>query len=75
MFQLTWDMLTIVRVDAMVTNFHQPRSTLPMLVSAFHGGQPEDLFRIYEEAIHHGYRFLSYGDSSIYASPDFFDNV
>lgn len=60
------------RVDALITNFHQPRSTLLMLVSAFLGGSPEDLFRVYEEALDRGYRFLSYGDSSIFARPSFF---
>lgn len=65
----------IHRVDALVTNFHQPRSTLLMLVSAFHGGEPEDLFRVYQDALENRYRFLSYGDSSIYASPEFFNET
>jgi len=47
-------------VDALLTNFHLPRSTLLMLVSAFVGR--EFLLRAYEEAIHEGYRFYSYGD-------------
>lgn len=42
-----------------------------MLVSAFHGGEPKDLFRVYGEALDKGYRFLSFGDSSIYAVPEF----
>jgi S-adenosylmethionine:tRNA ribosyltransferase-isomerase len=49
-------------VDAMITNFHQPRSTLLLLVSAFTGG---DWRRIYDYALGHDFRFLSYGDSSL----------
>lgn len=48
-------------VDALVTNFHMPRSTLLMLVSAF--SSYEYIFKAYEEAIEKGYRFLSYGDA------------
>jgi S-adenosylmethionine:tRNA ribosyltransferase-isomerase len=47
-------------VDALLTNFHLPRSTLLMLVSAF-GGR-EFILRAYAEAIRHRYRFYSYGD-------------
>ena len=47
-------------VDALVTNFHLPRSTLLMLVSAFAGH--EFLLRAYYEAIRERYRFYSYGD-------------
>jgi S-adenosylmethionine:tRNA ribosyltransferase-isomerase len=47
-------------VDALLTNFHLPRSTLLMLVSAFAG--LEFLLRAYEEAVREGYRFYSYGD-------------
>ena len=49
-------------VDRMVTNFHQPESTLILLVSAFVGG---DWRTIYEYALSHDFRFLSYGDSSL----------
>lgn len=48
--------------DALITNFHQPGSTLMLLVAAFVGS---DWKRIYEEALNNKYRFLSYGDSSI----------
>ena len=47
--------------DGMVTNFHQPESTLLLLVSAFVGG---DWRSIYRYALDGGFRFLSYGDSS-----------
>ncbi|PYL78039.1 MAG: tRNA preQ1(34) S-adenosylmethionine ribosyltransferase-isomerase QueA [Verrucomicrobia bacterium] len=47
-------------VDALLTNFHLPRSTLLMLVSAFAGR--EFILRAYEEAIRERYRFYSYGD-------------
>ncbi len=49
-------------VDYLVTNFHQPESTLILLVSAFVKG---DWRRIYDYALTHGFRFLSYGDSSL----------
>ena len=48
-------------VKAMVTNFHQPQSTLLLLVSAFVHG---DWRKIYDYALSHQFRFLSYGDSS-----------
>lgn len=48
-------------VDAMVTNFHLPRSTLLMLVSAFAGR--ENVMKAYQEAIRQEYRFYSYGDA------------
>lgn len=48
--------------DAIITNFHQPQSTLLLLIAAFVG---DDWEKIYEYALHHDYRFLSYGDSSI----------
>ena len=50
-------------VDAMITNFHLPRTTLLMLVSAFAG---RDLvLHAYEEAIRHDYRFYSFGDGML----------
>lgn len=49
-------------VDALITNFHQPGSTLILLVAAFVGN---DWKRIYDEALATGYRFLSFGDSSL----------
>lgn len=47
--------------DALITNFHLPKSTLLMLVSAFAGR--DFIFRAYEEALGLDYRFLSYGDA------------
>ena len=47
-------------VDHLLTNFHLPRSTLLMLISAFAGR--EFLLRAYQEAIRERYRFYSYGD-------------
>ncbi|MBO5864780.1 MAG: S-adenosylmethionine:tRNA ribosyltransferase-isomerase [Bacteroidaceae bacterium] len=49
-------------VKAIVTNFHQPKSTLLLLVSAFIGS---DWRRVYDYALENGFRFLSYGDSSL----------
>jgi S-adenosylmethionine:tRNA ribosyltransferase-isomerase len=48
-------------IDAMITNFHIPESTLLMLVSAFAGR--ENILSAYREAVEHRYRFYSYGDS------------
>lgn len=48
-------------IDAMFTNFHQPQSTLLLLVSAAIGG---DWKKVYDYALGNGFRFLSYGDSS-----------
>lgn len=48
-------------VDAMITNFHLPKSTLLMLVSAFTGR--ENIFQAYEVAKAEGYRFFSFGDA------------
>lgn len=49
-------------VQQLITNFHQPQSTLLLLVAAFIG---EDWKKIYTHALAHDYRFLSYGDSSL----------
>ena len=54
-------------VDQLITNFHQPQSTLLLLVSAFVGG---DWHTIYDYALSHDFRFLSYGDSSILTRND-----
>lgn len=48
--------------DALVTNFHQPQSTLLLLVAAFLG---KDWRRVYDHALKNDYRFLSYGDGSL----------
>ena len=53
-------------VDLMLTNFHLPRSTLFMLVSAFSG--LEMMQRAYAHAIASGYRFYSYGDACLLSS-------
>jgi len=49
--------------DGLMTNFHLPKSTLMMLVSAVMG--TDAIRRIYAHAISHGYRFFSYGDASL----------
>ena len=49
-------------VDALITNFHQPNSTLLLLVAAFIG---EDWKKVYAYALENNFRFLSYGDSSL----------
>jgi len=54
-------------VDAMITNFHLPKSTLLMLVSALAGR--EKIFKAYEEAIKKKYRFYSYGDAMLIFQP------
>jgi S-adenosylmethionine:tRNA ribosyltransferase-isomerase len=46
----------------LITNFHQPQSTLLLLVAAFIG---DDWKKVYAYAMDNGYRFLSYGDSSL----------
>jgi S-adenosylmethionine:tRNA ribosyltransferase-isomerase len=48
-------------VDAIITNFHQPKSTLLMLVSAF--SNREKILNAYNEAVKKKYRFFSYGDA------------
>lgn len=53
---------TFKLVKALITNFHQPHSTLLLLLAAFVG---EDWHRIYQYALANDYRFLSYGDSSL----------
>ena len=50
-------------VDALITNFHLPKSTLVMLVSALAG--KEQVMRVYEEAVRERYRFFSFGDAMI----------
>jgi S-adenosylmethionine:tRNA ribosyltransferase-isomerase len=50
-------------IDGMVTNFHLPKSTLIMLVSAFAG--KDLMMKAYQEAIHRKYRFYSYGDAML----------
>ncbi len=50
-------------IDAMVTNFHLPKSTLLMLVSAFY--EKEEIFKAYKTAVEEKYRFFSYGDAMI----------
>jgi S-adenosylmethionine:tRNA ribosyltransferase-isomerase len=54
-------------VDALLTNFHLPQTTLLMLVSAFAG--TGFLRRAYEEAVQTGYRFYSYGDAMLVTDP------
>lgn len=49
-------------IDALITNFHQPQSTLLLLIAAIVG---DDWKKIYQVALNQGYRFLSYGDGSI----------
>jgi len=48
-------------VDGLITNYHLPKSTLLLLVSALHG--KDNLFNAYEYAIENNFRFYSYGDS------------
>jgi S-adenosylmethionine:tRNA ribosyltransferase-isomerase len=53
---------TLQLADGLITNFHQPRSTLLLLVAAIVG---DDWHKIYDYALANGFRFLSYGDSSL----------
>ena len=53
---------TFRMIQGMITNFHQPQSTLLLLVAAFTGGRWKE---IYDYALSHDFRFLSYGDSSL----------
>jgi len=50
-------------INGMVTNFHQPRSTLLLLIAAWLGDQWKD---IYDYALKNDFRFLSYGDSCLF---------
>jgi S-adenosylmethionine:tRNA ribosyltransferase-isomerase len=50
-------------VDGMITNFHQPQSTLLLLIAAYLG---DEWKHIYDHALNNNYRFLSYGDSNLY---------
>ena len=54
---------TFQAIDALITNFHLPKSTLVMLVSAFIGR--EEMLRVYQHAIDHRYRFFSFGDAML----------
>jgi S-adenosylmethionine:tRNA ribosyltransferase-isomerase len=47
----------------LITNFHQPKSTLLLLISSYLG---DEWRKVYEHALSHNYRFLSYGDSNLY---------
>jgi len=50
-------------IDGLITNFHLPKSTLLMLVSALYNR--EAMLKVYEEAVEQKYRFFSYGDAMI----------
>ena len=52
-------------IDGLITNFHLPRSTLLMLVSAFAGR--ENILSAYRTAVERGYRFYSFGDAMLIA--------
>ena len=54
-------------VDGLLTNFHLPKSSLLMLVSAFAGR--ENVLKAYRHAIASGYRFFSYGDAMLITPP------
>jgi S-adenosylmethionine:tRNA ribosyltransferase-isomerase len=53
-------------IDGMITNFHQPKSTLLLLISAYLGAEWK---AIYDYALNHDFRFLSYGDSCLFLKP------
>jgi len=53
-------------IDGMITNFHQPKSTLLLLISAYLGDSWKS---IYNYALEHDFRFLSYGDSCLFLKP------
>ena len=53
--------------DILITNFHQPGSTLLLLIAAFTGNSWKEM---YEYALDRGFRFLSYGDSSLLFNRD-----
>jgi S-adenosylmethionine:tRNA ribosyltransferase-isomerase len=55
-------------ISGMITNFHQPQSTLLLLISAFLG---EDWKKVYQYAMDNEFRFLSYGDSNLYLKASF----
>ena len=59
-------------VDYLITNFHQPNSTLLLLVAAFIGS---DWHKIYDFALRNDYRFLSYGDGSLLKKKQVSSNV
>jgi len=59
-YRYTW-------IDAMITNFHLPQSTLLMLVCAFAGMEP--VRRAYDHAVRERYRFFSYGDAMFIEAP------
>ena len=50
-------------IDSLITNFHLPKSTLLMLISALY--DREKILKVYEEAIREEYRFFSYGDAML----------
>ena len=50
-------------IDHLITNFHLPKSTLLMLISAFYN--KDDILKAYEEAIKERYRFFSFGDAML----------
>ena len=50
-------------IDSLITNFHLPKSTLLMLISALYNR--EDILRVYKIAVEEEYRFFSYGDAML----------